>query len=136
MKSPTHSNINKINLDEAGQAGISTNNGTRSPPRANAVRGVIDDQISNLIVAFLDNEINEMAEIEMLLARIKQFEHIKIPFAGSSESANNSNAKSNHKKNVLVKKKYQILSSVTIDLINNTSTTQGISSSDRSKSRK
>lgn len=84
------------------------------------------------MATFLDSEINELAEMEILLSRIKQFDEMKIPFAGSNDGSAAQLATKTNKKNILVKKKYQILSSVTIDL----STTQGLSGSERSKSRK
>lgn len=138
LKSPTHSNISKINLDESSQTSIFTSNGTRSPPRAIAVKGILDEQIANIMMSFLDNEINDMTEMEVLLSRIKQFDQMKIPFSSSNDGSTNQSSNKASKKNVLVKKKYQILSSkITIDLITSTtSTSQAMSGSERSKSRK
>lgn len=137
MKSPTHSNISKINLDETLQSSIITN-ATRSPQRGPVLKsGVFEEEVANLMITFLDNEINEMTELEVHLSRIKKFDQIKIPFAASGNGANGSSDGQISKKNILVKKKYQILNSVTIDLINGTSSTQSQSGSlERSKHKK
>lgn len=137
LKSPTHSNISKINLDDTVQSNVLTN-ATRSPQRGPTLKAtLLDEEITNLMINFLDNEINDMTELEVRLSRIKKFDQIKIPFAASGNGGNGSTEGQSSKKNILVKRKYQILSSVTIDLINATSSIQNQSCSvERSKHKK
>jgi hypothetical protein len=155
MKSPT--NNAKINLDDACYVNIGANS---SPPRVGVVKNsnfsnqshsslLIEEDISNSIISYLDSELNELTELEVMLCKIKTFDQIRIPFGSTSTNknecltsqavssskvaSNKPTPKSSSKQNILVKKKYQILGSVTIDLINNTTSSNSI---ERSKSKK
>lgn len=141
MKSPT--NNSKISLEDT-YVNI-TGNQSKSPPRISAPKNsvvsmgsVLDEETIGSVFKLFDNELKEITELEIMLNKIKNFEQMKLPFsaAPSSNSTQTSqNSKSNSKQNILVKKKYQILNSVTIDLINNT-TVSSSNSVERSKSKK
>lgn len=101
---------------------------------------LFDESLSTSIVSYLDSEINEITEMEIILKKLKMLDDLKVAFSSSNEAKNNS-ANSNNKNGSnskststsdYLRKKYQMLNSVTIDLINNTSS----SVVDRSKSKK
>jgi hypothetical protein len=87
------------------------------------------------MISFFDSEINDLTEVEFILKKLKNIDELKVAFSNtnviSSTIQPNSKQVANNGKSDFLKKKYQMLNSVTIDLINNTS-----SSADRSKSKK
>lgn len=155
LKSPTNntqqtsSNANllnsnyKINLDDPFNSTFSSFNQRERVDKDNksnlnsSTNSIIDEEFSNNMISFLDSEINDLTEVEFILKKLKTIDELKVAFSDNSSlisqilnsKSNQNSAKSGSE---YLKKKYQLLNSVTIDLINNTST----SLQDRSKSKK
>lgn len=122
------------------------NNSNNNPSQSsqNNKEEPIDDVLLSLYKYF-ENEQLEINEIENSLMKIKSIDNLKLPFGNSNNSLSNIEGKeSKTKAEGLIKKKYQILNSVTIDLINtNNSNTNNSnpgksigSNNERSKSKK
>lgn len=118
-----------------------SNNNNQSQSSQNNKEEPIDDVLLSLFKYF-ENEQIEITEIENSLMKIKSIDNLKLPFGNSNNSLSNIEGKeSKTKAEGLIKKKYQILNSVTIDLINsnNTNNNPGKSignNNERSKSKK
>ena len=84
----------------------------------------IDEDFANNLMKYFDQEIKEISEFELQLSDIKNIDQLKIPFSSNNTQNDQKTLSKPKNQNVLVKKKYQILNSVTIDLITKTATVE------------
>lgn len=113
MKSPTQSSTAKISTDDTVKFQFNSIKPTKE-----------EEQLLMLCISFNDEELVDLNDIESSLTQIKLIEQVKIPFNSNPKSVTKMAEKpviNQKSQNIINKFRSQVSSSVTINLINNTS---------------